>query len=194
MIKSTSILAAFAALTTSAFGVINIHLDTAAQTFTVTGTETMVPNSLGFVQYKISPPDTIGVQSEAAFSNDVAFSTSVGTPGTTHGAFSNEDFIILASTAGELRFTFGLSDLVSQTITGNEVAQSYAALNADGISLLENSAGTVSSPASIPFSFGGSGSSTTPITLSAVPEPSSFAALAGIAVVGFTACSRRRRS
>lgn len=97
---------------------------------------------------------------------------------------------------GRIVFSFQLPAAVAGTITGFSVLSDNRSL-APSFSVTSNGSGLLTFTQIADINFGGSGPAANLIgtfTTTAVPEPSTYAALAGLLALGYVALQRRRRA
>jgi PEP-CTERM motif len=112
-----------------------------------------------------------------------------GTTGSTIGAYTVGNWYYLTATfsqnAGKLDIAGSVFNSTSAGVVGTQVGSSYSALALTSTSLI----GDTTIYGGFRSSFVGK---TDDVAFTAIPEPSSFAALAGMATLGFVAARRRR--
>lgn len=184
-IKAT-LLALYAVLfvCSTASAAFELRLNTATQEFALFGSDSGTPGVFGEgeVAWRLL---NLGGSGDGAvgYDNDIAFSTSVGTPG---NSFLGYDLRIVSGTVGSgsiILFT-GMSSQDPQTLTGSGVFQSYSAISdAGAITRLESTIGQSLSLVT------GTGFSSVSVT--AVPEPSTYAMLFAVAALGLALWRRK---
>lgn len=124
---------------TSAQAALELQLNTATKEFALFGSDTGTPESFSFTGITSFALISLGGSGFGSiqYDNDVAFSTSVGTPG---NGFLGYDFRLTSSTAngGTVLVELGTSSNANQTLTGNGAFQSYASFPMDAIARLES--------------------------------------------------------
>lgn len=171
VIRLTVVCAAFA-IATNAMADLELLLNTTTKEFALVGSDTGTPIDFigqGFTFWSLSG---IGGTSDdsVSYNNDVAFTTSVGTPGNV----ANFDTRLNSETlnGGEVALSLGTSSNSAMTITGTGTFQSYAGLDAGSMARFESAIGQSLSLVN------GSGFSS--IDVSAVPEPGTYATIIGM--------------
>jgi hypothetical protein len=133
------------------------------QTFALFGMDTGTPVNIsgeGFLAWRtdaISGP----AGNNLSFSNSVAFTTDVGSPGNSSLGY---DLRLRGMGSNSFQIILGVSDPNSQTISGTGVYQSYSAFDTNAIALLDQAVALGSLPL-----FSGTGFSD--LTLTSIPEP-----------------------
>lgn len=150
-------------------GALTLTVNTADSTFAFSGSETGTPQfffSDGRIAWSISniSPGFMEPNGSFFYQNDVAFSTNVGTPG---GLFHDTQFTANSTNGGTVIIELEVSETGSQTLTGNNVFQSYSGLGASGALLALLDGSTLS--AIDGHGFGGLN-----VQVINVPEPSSM--------------------
>lgn len=166
-------LSAVAASSLSAQLVLNI--DTAAQELWFTGSDTGNTTATAVVWF--SGSSGTGTSSVSTPENLVTFSSFY---------FSRNPRMFAYNTGNQVVFAFDSTGSESSlTLTGTGTKISYAGFDAGAITNLE-------SQTNIPFFNGATGFSDISVSVSAVPEPGSFALFLGLATFGFLNFRRRR--
>jgi hypothetical protein len=160
---------------------LTMNLDTTAKTFSLTGTDTGAAISGihgGFISWEASG---VGAESgQHAYSTDLAFSTTLGTPGNTS---NNHDTLLIGFPNGSFGVTLEISQSGATTLTGLNNFQSYAFLSSTNQAALESLIGTT-----MPI-FQGTGFSG--LSVAAVPVPAAVW-LFGSALAGLIGFGRRK--
>lgn len=157
-----------------------LDIDPVNETLTFTGSELITPQfdgSANLVRWFFDGPNGSGSE-ETKVGITSAISATGSTPGYTH-------FRVFTPTGGVEVWYYLLSGSQVQ-LNGTGATISYATFNSGAKSVLEN----LSAGGSIPV-VSGIGASAITVNPAAVPEPSSFAALLGVA--SFACVSLRRR-
>lgn len=161
-----------------------LTLNTVDKTFSLSGSDTGGMSGIfpwgAYTEWNVTVPNIEGAVpgDYRSYDNDVAFTTSIGTPG--HGGLYDT---VIGIQGGSMGIKIGTSVAGSQTITGTGAWQSYEMATPGGTAQVE---------AAIGKTMGNLYSEWPTIEVVGVPEPSTYALLAVcIALIG--AIVRRRR-
>lgn len=184
MKKTIALLALTLAGTQIASAVLNLDINTVDKTFTLTGSDTGVSNSIGYFNFYATPPPV-------AVTAYQSWTYSVGNPpfATTVGTWDNLNITAAVQPTNQFRFNLGVTNAnTSQTILGSGWAISYSSLTSASQASFESLIGSelVFTP-----SGGSSGMSNITVTGAVVPEPSAYALISG--VLAFACIGRRRQ-
>ncbi len=183
---SVILLIVFASLCSTASADLILSINANNKTFAITGTDTgsaAANGSGGLTEWEITGLGNVdGGGSGNFYDNDLAFATTVGTPGNSSLGY---DLLLATSTTNHsVRLNFGTSNSGQQTFTGLGNFQSYAGLTTNDQAVFESSIGQA-------FVLR-QGSGFSSINVQAVPEPNSIALLSMLCV-GVAVRGRRRR-
>ncbi|WOO41282.1 PEP-CTERM sorting domain-containing protein [Rubellicoccus peritrichatus] len=187
MIKPISTLlfaACCAFFANSAQGLIVLTVDATAKTFDVSGSIVGTPQSTGPLSYLDFFSPSSGNVLGSDFMNLTAFSSS--TPNTIFSTIMVvRDFDVQDD--AYMRFAInGSGPLPEQTVSMSAIGVDYTVMEAQYQTILENLA-TAGTTMTVTF-----GTSSDTIQVTAVPEPGTYAALTGLATLGYIVWYRRR--